>query len=133
MTTRFLRQHAFFFVLGLAVMGMAFTGSPALADDAGKSAECTNSHLRDIKMFNSKAKRKIKDYDELVERAPDMTTVRDAKEFTEDSNRIIDFFRSDEFSAMEDVYEMCGMVIPRPMSKQGFWIPEEQRIYYGAF
>ncbi len=132
MTTRFLRQHVFFFVLGVAIVGMAFTGAPALADDAGKSAECTNSHLRDIKTFNSKAKSKLKDYDELVARAPDMTTVRDAKEFTEDTQRIIAFFRSDEFSAMEAVYEMCGMVIPRPVAKQSFWIPEDQRIHYSG-
>lgn len=132
MTIRFLRQYAFFFVLGFACVGMAFTGSSAYAEGTGKSADCTNSHLRDIKVFNGKAKSKLKDYDELIARAPDMATVRDAKEFTEDSKRLIDFFQSDEFAAMEAVYEMCGMVIPRPVAKQSFWIPKDQRIHYSG-
>tara|TARA_R110001592_G_scaffold3525_31_gene20185 strand:+ start:2406 stop:2723 length:318 start_codon:yes stop_codon:yes gene_type:complete len=93
---------------------------------------CTSADLREIKTYNVTARDKLKDYEKLMATASSVTSQRDAKEFTEDTQRLIKFFRSDKYKTMEKLYKKCDMVIPKPMAKQSFWIPEDKRIYYGA-
>jgi len=124
MTKRFLNKYLLVTVLSV---GLAL---PAYAAEGGKT--CTKNDLREIKAFNSLAKAKVKDHEELIADTSNVKSERDAKEFTEDFERIKEFFRSEEFAAMEKKYEQCDMTIPRPMAKQSFWIPEDQRIYYSG-
>lgn len=121
---RFLNKYLLVAVISL---GVAF---PVYAADGQKS--CSKSDLRDIKAFNPLAKKKVEENEELIANTAQVVSERDAKEFAEDFDRIKSFFRSQEFAAMEKVYERCDMTIPRPMAKQSFWIPEDQRIYYSG-
>lgn len=124
MTKRFLNKYLLVTVLSV---GLAL---PAYAAEGGKT--CTKNDLREIKAFNSLAKDKLKDHEELMASTSKVVSERDAKEFTEDFERIKEFYRSEEFAAMEKKYEQCDMTIPRPMTKQSFWIPEDQRVYHSG-
>jgi len=107
---------------------------PAMADDSKQNtgAECSNSDLRAIKGHNAIARKKIKDYDKLVASTKDIISDKDAKKFSKDIGRVSDFFHSDKTKAMEATYKRCDMTMPRPMAKQSFWIPEDQRIQYSG-
>ncbi len=117
----------------IALVFISFTASVFAKDDRNIGDEkCTNDDLRSIKSYNAMARKKIKDYNELVASSKDVVTDKDAKKFSKDMDRVTDFFDSDETKAMQDVYKRCSMTMPRPMAKQSFWIPKDKRIPHSA-
>ncbi len=128
MTLRFIGKFIF-----VSFVAVSFS-IPVLAGD-GKSeggAECSNSDLRAIKGYNALARKKIKDYNELVASTKDIISDKDAEKFSKEMDRITNFFSSDKTKDMEETYKRCDMTMPRPMAKQSFWIPEDQRIDYSG-
>jgi len=87
---------------------------PVMATESVHNGECSANDLRQIKAFDIRVKAKTKRFNELVASSSQVVNERDAKEFTEDFERIKAFFRSDKFKAMEAIYKKCDRKLSKP-------------------
>ncbi len=90
-----------------------------------KTVSCTDDHKYAIRSFNDKAMEKKEEFEDLLAGKDQVDTAREAKEFTKKLEKLQDFYNSQEFSLMEEIYALCDEDLPRPKEELPFFLPED--------
>ncbi|MFP4098070.1 MAG: hypothetical protein ACLFP8_02205 [Alphaproteobacteria bacterium] len=98
---------------------------------------CSRNDISAINSFDRKAKSYVKKFGEvmdmiessgLAEEEPGTRIPREkantARRIEKNMENVFGFFLSEEYQEMREVYERCGMEIPRAKIEPSFWTPE---------
>lgn len=84
--------------------------------------KCNQNDMAAIKRFDVTARKKKNDLEELYAGKGEVRTPDDATKFSKEHDKIMEFYRSEEFELMKEVYKMCGQEMPMMKTEQPFWI-----------
>ena len=89
-----------------------------------QTSQCSDRDLASIKRFNRRAEKKVKEMEELSEIAEKVNTDREARDFSKDGEKVLEFFISEEYEEMRVVYGQCGLEIPSYNPVPPFWFSQ---------